>query len=90
MGQDLTSINLSGLIENWVDKHNWILKIRVSAVQPRRAAPTDARSAPKGRAKRVHSTPGHQRGFIDSVGNRRPGLLAPDGAAKPQGRAADW
>ncbi len=35
------------------------LKIRVSVVQPRRVAPTDARSAPEGRAQRVHSAAGH-------------------------------
>jgi len=33
------------------------LKIRVSGVQPRRVAPTDARSAPEGRTKRVHLPP---------------------------------
>ena len=35
------------------------LKTRVSAVQPSRVAATDARNAPEGRAKRVHSAPGH-------------------------------
>jgi len=56
---NLHLVNAFGSIENPVDSTNPILKIRVSVFQPRRAAPTDARSAPVGRAERVHSAPGH-------------------------------
>jgi len=56
---DRKSDALRALALSWVmlDCETRGLKIRVSVVQPSRAAATDARSAPEGRAKRVHSAP---------------------------------
>ena len=58
-GHEIAAIRVLGLPWVMLDSECRSLKIRVSVVQPRRAAQTDAHSAPAGRAKGVHSAPGH-------------------------------
>jgi len=63
---------------SWVmlDSEICSLKIRVSALQPSRAAATDARSAPAGRAKQVNSAPGHHLSSSRATASKSPFSLS--------------